>query len=260
MTTYFTRSAVAALLAASCISGMAQNIAIVNGKAVPSSRLEAMLRQMERAGRPAPPDAAAQIKDRLVLFEIISQEGQKRGLDGTDEFRAQVELLRQNLLVNDVMAEFQKTHTPTDAEVQAEYDKFVATNGGKEYKAHHILVEKEDDAKKIIAQLKKGGKFEDIAKKSSKDTGSGAKGGELDWASPASYVKEFSEAMVALGKGKTSDSPVKSQFGFHIIRVDDVRDAQLPKIEEVKPQIVQQLMQQKSSAYIEELRAKARIE
>ncbi len=260
MTTYFTRSAIAALLATSCIGAMAQNIAIVNGKAVPTSRLESMLRQMERAGRPAPPDAAAQIKDRLVLFEIISQEGQKRGLDATDEFKSQVELLRQNLLVNDVMADFQKTNAPSDADVQAEYDKFVAANGGKEYKAHHILVQKEAEAKKIIAQLKKGGKFADIAKKSSKDTGSGAKGGELEWASPTSYVKEFADAMVALGKGKTSETPVKSQFGFHIIRVDDVRDAQLPKIEEVKPQIVQQLMQQKSNAYIEELRAKARIE
>jgi len=260
MTTYFTRSAMAALLAAASLGAMAQNIAIVNGKAVPSSRLEAMLRQMERAGKPAPAEAAAQIKDRLVLFEILSQEGQKRGLDATDDFKAQVELIRQNLLVNDVMADFQKTHAPTDAEVQAEYDKFAAANSGKEYKASHILVEKEDEAKKIIAQLKKGGKFADIAKKSSKDTGSGAKGGELEWASPSSYVKEFSDAMVVLGKGKTSETPVKSQFGFHIIRVDDVREAQLPKIEDVKPQIVQQLMQQKSSAYIEELRAKARIE
>ena len=260
MTTYFTRSAMAALLAAASLGAMAQNIAIVNGKAVPSSRLEAMLRQMERAGKPAPAEAAAQIKDRLVLFEILSQEGQKRGLDATDDFKAQVELIRQNLLVNDVMADFQKTHAPTDAEVQGEYDKFAAANSGKEYKASHILVGKEDEAKKIIAQLKKGGKFADIAKKSSKDTGSGAKGGELEWASPSSYVKEFSDAMVALGKGKTSETPVKSQFGFHIIRVDDVREAQLPKIEEVKPQIVQQLMQQKSSAYIEELRAKARIE
>ena len=260
MTTYLTHSAMAALLAAASLGAMAQNIAIVNGKAVPSSRLEAMLRQMERAGKPAPADAAAQIKDRLVLFEILSQEGQKRGLDATDDFKAQVDLIRQNLLVNEVMADFQKTHAPTDAEAQAEYDKFAAANSGKEYKASHILVEKEDEAKKIIAQLKKGGKFADIAKKSSKDTGSGAKGGELDWASPTSYVKEFADALVALGKGKTSETPVKSQFGFHIIRVDDVREAQLPKIEEVKPQIVQQLMQQKSSAYIEELRAKARIE
>lgn len=260
MTTYFIRSAMAALLAAASLGAMAQNIAIVNGKAVPSSRLEAMLRQMERAGKPAPADATAQIKDRLVLFEILSQEGQKRGLDATDEYKAQVDLIRQNLLVNEVMADFQKTHAPTDAEVQAEYDKFAAANSGKEYKASHILVEKEDEARKIIAQLKKGGKFADIAKKSSKDTGSGTRGGELDWASPTSYVKEFADAMVALGKGKTSETPVKSQFGYHIIRVDDVREAQLPKVEEVKPQIVQQLMQQKSSAYIEELRAKARIE
>lgn len=260
MTTYLTRSALAALLAAASLGAMAQNIAIVNGKAVPSSRLEAMLRQMERAGKPAPADAAAQIKDRLVLFEILSQEGQKRGLDASDDFKAQVDLIRQNLLVNEVMADFQKTHAPTDADVQAEYDKFAAANSGKEYKASHILVEKEDEAKKIIAQLKKGGKFADIAKKSSKDPGSGAKGGELEWASPTSYVKEFADALVALGKGKTSETPVKSQFGFHIIRVDDVREAQLPKIEEVRQQIVQQLMQQKSSAYIEELRAKARIE
>lgn len=260
MTTYLTRSALAALLAAASLGAMAQNIAIVNGKAVPSSRLEAMLRQMERAGKPAPADAAAQIKDRLVLFEILSQEGQKRGLDASDDFKAQVDLIRQNLLVNEVMADFQKTHAPNEADVQAEYDKFAAANSGKEYKASHILVEKEDEAKKIIAQLKKGGKFADIAKKSSKDPGSGAKGGELEWASPTSYVKEFADALVALGKGKTSETPVKSQFGFHIIRVDDVREAQLPKIEEVRQQIVQQLMQQKSSAYIEELRAKARIE
>ena len=260
MKTYFARTAIALLIAGASISAMAQNIAIVNGKAVPSSRLDAMLRQMERAGRPAPPDAAPQLKDRLVLFEIISQEGQKRGLDASDEFKAQVELVRQNLLVNDVMAEFQKNNTPSEADMKAEYDKFAAANAGKEYKARHILVEKEDEAKKIIAQLKKGGKFDAIAQKSSKDTGSGAKGGELDWAAPASYVKEFAEALVALGKGKTSDTPVKSQFGFHVIRVDDVRDAQLPKFEDVKPQILQQLMQQKTNSYIEELRAKARIE
>ena len=260
MKTYFARTAIALLIAGASISAMAQNIAIVNGKAVPSSRLDAMLRQMERAGRPAPPDAVPQLKDRLVLFEIISQEGQKRGLDASDEFKAQVELVRQNLLVNDVMAEFQKNNTPSEADMKAEYDKFAAANAGKEYKARHILVEKEDEAKKIIAQLKKGGKFDAIAQKSSKDTGSGTKGGELDWAAPGSYVKEFADALVALGKGKTSDTPVKSQFGYHVIRLDDVREAQLPKFEDVKPQILQQLTQQKTNSYIEELRAKARIE
>ena len=121
-------------------------------------------------------------------------------------------------------------------------------------------MEKEDEAKAIIAQLKKGGKFEEIAKKSSKDPGSGANGGDLDWASAGNYVAEFSEALTKLAKGKTTDTPVKTQFGYHVIRLDDVRDAQLPKFDDVKPQIAQQLQQQKLTKYQEELRAKAKIE
>ncbi|MDB5846890.1 MAG: peptidylprolyl isomerase, partial [Rhodoferax sp.] len=148
----------------------------------------------------------------------------------------------------------------TDADLQAEYDKYVAANSGKEYKVHHILVEKEDQAKAIIASLKKGGKFEEIAKKQSKDPGSGANGGDLDWAAPGSYVKEFTEALVALKKGQTTDVPVKTQFGYHVIRLDDERTAQLPKFEEVKPQIAQQMQQQKLAAFQQELRTKAKVE
>src|SRR5665811_325510 len=134
------------------------------------------------------------------------------------------------------------------------------SNSGKEYQVHHILVEKESEAKAIIAQLKKGGKFDEIAKKSSKDPGSGAKGGDLGWANPKNYVPEFSEALTKLAKGKMTETPVKTQFGYHIIRLDDVRDAQLPKFDDVKPQIAQQLLQQKMAKYQEELRAKAKIE
>ncbi|OIQ68222.1 putative parvulin-type peptidyl-prolyl cis-trans isomerase precursor [mine drainage metagenome] len=148
----------------------------------------------------------------------------------------------------------------TDAQVKAEYDKFVAANGGKEYHARHILVEKEADAKAIIAQLKKGAKFEDIAKKSSKDPGSGAKGGDLDWAPASNYVPEFAQALTKLSKGQTTDTPVKTQFGYHIIRLDDVRDAKLPKLDDVKPQISQQLMQQEMAKYQESLRSKAKVE
>ena len=148
----------------------------------------------------------------------------------------------------------------TDEQAKAEYDKFIATSGGgKEYKARHILVEKEEQAKAILASLKKGGKFEEIAKKQSKDPGSGANGGDLDWASPGNYVKEFSDAMVALKKGDVS-GVVQSQFGFHIIRLDDVREAQLPKLEDVKPQIAQQLQQQRMAAFQQEMRAKAKVE
>jgi len=127
-------------------------------------------------------------------------------------------------------------------------------------KIPHIPDIAADDPKAIIASLKKGGKFEDIAKKQSKDPGSGAKGGDLDWANASSFVKEFSDAMVSLKKGEVTSAPVKSQFGFHIIRLDDIRDAQLPKIEEVKPQILQQLQSNKLAEFQQSLREKAKIE
>ena len=247
------------LVAALSLSAMAQNLAVVNGKPVPSSRVEALKQQVERSGRPVTPEILAQIKEELIAREIFVQEARKRGLEASDDYKTQLELARQSLLIRELFANFQKKNPVTDAEIKAEYDKFVAANGGKEYRARHILVEKEDEAKALIADLKKGGKFEDLAKKASKDPGSGANGGDLDWASAASYVPEFSNAMVKLEKGQMTDVPVKSQFGFHIIRVDDVREAQLPKLDEVKPQITQQLTQSKLGKFQEDLRAKAKV-
>lgn len=171
-----------------------------------------------------------------------------------------MELARQTILIRELFTNYQKTHAVTDDEIKAEYDKFVAANSGKEYRARHILVEKESEAKAIVAQLKKGGKFDEIAKKSSKDPGSGAKGGDLDWAPAGNYVAEFATALTTLKKGQLTDTPVKSQFGYHVIRLDDVRDAQLPKLEDVKPQVSQQLQQQKLAQYQNELRSKAKVE
>jgi peptidyl-prolyl cis-trans isomerase C len=255
------------LVAASAISlalfslpSLSQNLAIVNGKAVPKTRADALTQQLVRSGRPITPDIEAQIKEEVIAREIFMQEAAKRGLDATEDYRGQVELARQTILIRELFADHQKNNPVTDADIKAEYDKFVAANGGKEYRARHILVEKEEQAKAILASLKKGGKFEDIAKKQSKDPGSGANGGDLDWASAGNFVKEFSDAMVALKKGQVTDAPVKSQFGFHIIRLDDVREAQLPKLDDVKAQIGQQLQQTKMSTFQQELRAKARIE
>jgi len=255
-----TALAAAALLGALAVPAQAQNVAIVNGKAVPTARLDALAQQVARSGRPVSPDMQNQLREEVIAREIFMQEAQKTGLDASDEYKNQIELARQTILIRELFADFQKKNPVTDAEIQAEYDKFVAANGGKEYRARHILVEKEADAKAIIASLKKGGKFEDIAKKQSKDPGSGANGGDLDWANASSYVKEFSEAMVKLNKGQLTDAPVKSQFGYHVIRLEDVLEAQLPKFEDVKPQIAQQLLQQKLSKYQEDLRAKAKIE
>jgi peptidyl-prolyl cis-trans isomerase C len=253
-------SAVAAAILCAAAPAMAQNVAIVNGKPVPKSRVDTLAAQLAKSGRPVTPEMQGQLKDEVVAREVFMQEAQKRGLDGTDDFKSQLELARQTLLIRELFADYQKNNPVSDAEVKAEYDKFVAANGGKEYHARHILVEKEDEAKAIIAALKKGAKFEDLAKKQSKDPGSGANGGDLDWANAASYVPEFSTALVKLKKGQTTDVPVKSQFGWHVIRLDDVRQAQLPKLEEVKPQIAQQLQQQKLAKFQEDLRGKAKVE
>jgi peptidyl-prolyl cis-trans isomerase C len=241
-------------------STYAQNVAIVNGKAVPKSRVEALAQQVARSGRPVTPEVEAQIKDEVIAREVFMQEAQKKGLDATDDYRSQLELARQTILIRELFSEFQKNNPVTEADIKAEFDKFVSANSGKEYRARHILVEKEDQAKAIIASIKKGQKFEEIAKKQSKDPGSGANGGDLDWASPGNFVKEFSDAMMALKKGQMTENAVKTQFGFHIIRLDDVREAQLPKFDDVKPQIAQQLTQTKMNNYQQDLRSKAKVE
>lgn len=248
------------LMAVCTQSALAQNIAIVNGKAVPKSRLDALAQQVAKSGRPITPEVQAQMRDAVITREVFAQEAEKLGLIGSDDYKNQMEIARQTVLITVLIDDFKKKNAVTDADLKAEYDKFAAVNGGKEYKARHILVEKEADAKAIIASIKKGGKFEDIAKKQSKDSGSGANGGDLDWANPSSYVAEFSEAMLKLNKGQMTDVPVKTQFGFHIIRIDDIRSAQLPGFEELKPQIAQQLDQQRLGAYQQGLREKAKVE
>ena len=256
----FSALTAAVMLGALAPAAMAQNVAIVNGKAVPTSRVDALVEQITRSGRPVTPEMQKQVKDEVIAREIFMQEAQVRGLDTTADYKTQIELARQTILIRELFADFQKKNPISDEEIKAEYDKFAAANSGKEFKARHILVEKEDVAKSLIAQLKKGAKFELLAKTHSKDPGSGANGGDLDWANPGNYVKEFSEALVALGKGKMTETPVKTQFGFHIIRLDDVRDAKIPKFEEVKAQVAQQMQQGKMAKFQEDLRAKAKVE
>jgi peptidyl-prolyl cis-trans isomerase C len=250
----------AAVLITTAPWAAAQNVAIVNGKPVPTHRVDVLAKQVEASGRPVDDQVRAQLKEEVILREIFMQEAQKRGIGASKDYQDQIELARQTIMIRALFTDFQKKNPVTDAEVKAEYDKFVAANSGKEYRARHILVEKEDEAKALIAELKKGAKFEDLAKAKSKDPGSGANGGDLDWAAAASYVPEFSEAMVKLEKGQLTDAPVKSQFGWHVIRLDDVRQAELPKLEEVKAQIVQQLQGQKLNQFQQNLREKAKIQ
>ena len=253
-------SALFSLLSLGSTAALAQNIAIVNGKAVPKARMDSLSLQFQSSGRPITPEVQEQMRQHLIALEVFTQEADKLGLSSSDEFKAQMELARQTVLANQLIKEFEKKNAITDELLKAEYDKFAAANGGKEIKARHILVDKEADATAIIASLKKGAKFEEIAKKRSKDTGSGSKGGDLDWANPSSYVPEFSAALQALKKGQLTDKAVKTQFGFHIIRVDDVRDIKLPTFDEVKPQIADQMKQDKRGTYQRDLLGKAKVE
>jgi peptidyl-prolyl cis-trans isomerase C len=238
----------------------AQNLATVNGKAVPKARVEALLQQAKRAGQPVGPELEQQARDQVVLREIFVQEAEKRGIAKSTAYREQMDLARQSILIRELFEDHKAKSPVTDAAAQAEYDKFKAASSGTEYRARHILVESEDAAKKLIAEIKAGGSFEDLAKKNSKDEGSGAKGGDLDFAKPDSYVPEFGKAMTALKKGEMTETPVKSQFGFHIIKLEDTREAAFPAFDDVKAQIKQRLEQQQMQAFQEELRAKARTD
>jgi peptidyl-prolyl cis-trans isomerase C len=248
-----------ALATSFALPAWAQNIAIVNGKPVPVSQMNAFVQQLEKSGRTVDDALRAQIKEHLIVREIFAQEAERRGLKSSPDYRNQVEISNKDILIRELFADFERKNPVTEAEVKAEYDKFSAANAGQEYRARHILVETEAQAKALIASIQQGAKFEDVAKKESKDPGSGANGGDLDWASASTFVPEFSEAMVKLGKGQMTTTPVKSQFGWHIIRVDDTRPATLPSMAELKPEIEKQLKQQKLAQFQENLRDKAKV-
>jgi peptidyl-prolyl cis-trans isomerase C len=254
-------ASIAALSAAFApITASAQNIATVNGKAVPKARADLLIGQITKNGQPRTPEMEAQVKDEIVLREIFMQEAEKRGIPASADFKAQMELARQSILIRELFADFSKKNPVSDADAKAEYDKFKAQSAGTEYRARHILVEKEEDAKALIAQIKAGAKFEELATKNSKDPGSAANGGDLDFANPNSYVPEFSKALTGLQKGEMTQEPVKSQFGYHIIKLEDTREATFPAFDDVKAQILQRLNQQKLGDFQKELKAKAKTD
>jgi len=254
-----TSAALLATLVLPC-AVMAQNLTSVNGKPVPQARVDALLKTATQAGREVPPEVKAQARDQVVMREIFAQEAEKQGIAGTAEYKMQLELVRQTVLINTLFQNFIKAHPISDADAQAEYNRIKAEQSGMEYDARHILVDSEDEAKKLIAQIKAGAKFEDLAKKSSKDTGSAENGGDLGFAKPGSYVPEFATALQALKKGQMTDTPVKTQFGYHIIRLEDTRAAQFPAFEEVKDKVKQQLQSVKLQEYEEKLRKAAKTD
>ena len=249
----------AAALSCAGSTAFAQNIAKINGVAVPMSRAEAMLKEMASQNQPDSPKLRQDIKEELINREIMMQEASKLGLAKLPEVETQLEFARQNVLVRAYIQDYFKRNAITDALVGAEYARIKQELGAKEYRARHILVKTEDIAKGIIAKLKSNGKFEELAKQS-EDPGSKDRGGDLDWATAATFVPEFSAAMAALKKGETTQTPVKTQYGFHIIRLDDLRDTQLPSIEEARPRIMEKLQRDQFTKMLSDLRSKATIE
>jgi peptidyl-prolyl cis-trans isomerase C len=250
----------AAAIAALSATAGAQNITLVNGKPVPKSRYDMLLSQVSKNGQPVTPEVEAQVKDEVVLREIFMQAAEKAQIPQSADFKAQLELARQSLMIRALFADYAKKNPVTEPEARAEYEKFKAANTGTEYKARHILVETEDQAKALIAKLKVGAKFEDLAKTESKDPGSAANGGDLDWANGNSYVPEFTAALAKLKKGEMTDEPVKSQFGYHIIKLEDIRQATFPAFDDVKAQIMQRMEQQKVGDYQKQLKDAAKTD
>ena len=233
--------------------------ATVNGVAIPKSRVDAVVRAQEAQGQKDTSELRAAIRDRLITLEIVAQEANRKGLGKSADTRSQIELANTNILAQAFRADFFRAHPVGEDAMKAEFEKIKSQMGDKEYKTRHILVEKETEAKEIIEKLKKGEKFEELAK-ASKDPGSKDQGGDLDWNQPAGFVKPFSDAMVKLEKGKYTETPVQSQFGWHVIRLDDVRTTKLPEYNEVKPGLQQRIQEAMFEKAVSELRANAKVE
>jgi len=268
------------------LSGHAEdktNVAVVNGVPIPESRVEYVIKaqiQRSQGQQKDTPEFRQQVKDVLITREVIAQDAIKRGLDKSPEVQTQLDMAKQDFVIQAYFEDFIKSNVPTEEQMRAEYEKIKAaqTDNGKkmEYKVRHILVKvdaasandpkklkaAENRAKAIVAELNKayGKNFAQLAKTKSDDEGSKGEGGQLDWTDGSNLVKEFSDAMVKLEKGSYTKVPVKSRFGYHIILLEDVRPVQFPPYEQVKERIQQELVRQARDKKIEELRAAATIE
>jgi peptidyl-prolyl cis-trans isomerase C len=232
----------------------------VNGTPIPRERIEFMVRQQVQRGAPDNEQTRAMVREDLINRELVAQEAARAGTAKRADVRMQLDMARQEVLVGAYLTDYMKKHAVTDAEVTKEYDRARAQTGTTEYKARHILVETEEEAKRLIADLKKGGKFDELAQKNSKDSGTRERGGDLDWSVPAAFDKGFADAMVKLEKGQITSEPARSRFGYHVIQLDDTRALNFPPLAQVRPQIQQRLARQRVEELVRGLRAKSKVQ
>ncbi|MCC7464235.1 MAG: peptidylprolyl isomerase [Gammaproteobacteria bacterium] len=236
-------------------------VATVNGTAISREAFDYYVKNVTgKASADLTAEQRSQLLENLLRAEAVAQEAEKEGLDKTGEVASQLFLMRLQVLEQAKSEAYLKDKKATDAELQTEYDKRIAAMPKTQYKAHHILVASEDTAKSIIAQLKKGAKFEELAKAQSTDSGAKVNGGDLGWFSPSNMVKPFADAVATLKKGEITPEPVKTEFGWHVIRLDDTRPTPVPPLEQVKPQVEQLVEQAKWKAYADGLLKAAKVE
>ncbi|EHK66387.1 MULTISPECIES: peptidylprolyl isomerase [Achromobacter] len=253
------------MLAAACVIAVpafAQNVATVNGKAIPQKSLDQFVKLLVSQGATDSPQLREQVKQEMINRQIFVQAAESSGIAKQADVQTEIELARQGILVRALMADYLAKNPVSDAKVTAEYEKIKKEQAGKmEYKVRHILVEDEKTANDLLAQIKSNkSKFDDLAKKNSKDPGSAEKGGDLGWAPPTNYVQPFAQAVTQLKKGQLVDKPVQTQFGWHIIMVDDTRPVEFPPLDQVRPQLEEMLRQQTLADYQKQLRDKAKIQ
>lgn len=254
-----------AVLAAACAIALpvyAQNVATVNGQPITQKSLDQFVALLVEQGAQDTPELRTQVKQEMVNRLVAVQAAEKAGLDKQAAVKQEIELARQGILVRALMADYLKKNSITDAKIQDEYDKIKASQADKqEYKVRHILVKEQKAAEDITAAIKsKKVTFDAAAKKDSIDPGSGKNGGDLGWAPSSNYVPEFAQAVEGLKKGQMTDKPVQSQFGWHIIQVDDTRAAKFPELAEVKPQLEEMMRQQQLAEFQDKLIKDAKIQ
>lgn len=240
-------------------AGGSNNVAVVNGKPIPKARADAVITEQVNQGGQDNEELRKQVREELVRREVLAQEAAKKGIDKKPEVQAQIDVARQGLIIRAYLQDYLKTHPVSEEALKKEYETIKAGMGDQEYHARHILVDSEEKAKELIARLEKGEKFEELAKESS-DPGSKDRGGDLGWSTGRNFVQPFAEALTKLEKGKFTTTPVKTDFGYHVILMEDLRPVKHPSLDEVKPQLQQRMQQQMVEKHVLDLRAKAKVQ
>lgn len=244
--------------AAAPTANFGETIATVNGSPISKAELASLTEELAARGM-ADRVSQSKLLDELIKREVLRQEAIAQHLDSSQETAVRMANIQRALLAHAAGQAYLKANPITDETVKQKYDAEVASNKQTEFKASHILVKTEQEAKDIIKKLQAGNKFDALAKKHSSDTGSADKGGDLGWFSPQQMVGPFSEAVSKLENGKYSTEPVKSDFGWHVILREESREKAPPPFEALKDQLRETLQNASMQKYLDDLQAKAKI-